>query len=61
MPKQDDPERKFKNYRGNYLAYDKLWESKISYEKYKKIDNLSGNSLINLTILTTNKEKSLVF
>ena len=61
MPKQDDPERKFKNYRSNYLAYDKLWESKISYKKYKEIDNLSGNSLINLTILTTNKEKSLVF
>ena len=54
IPKQDDPEWKFQSYRGTNLAYDILCEPICSDNENKEGDNLSGNRVINLKILTTN-------
>ena len=37
-------------------SYDMLWEPINSYNRDKRGDNISGNRIINLKILTTNKE-----
>ena len=60
IPKYDDPESKFQTYRGTNLACDMLCEPISSNSKEKEGDNLSGNCLINLKMLTTNIEKFLV-
>ena len=57
MPKQDNPDWKFQTYRSINLAYDMLYEPTSSDNEEKEGDNLSGNHLINLKILTTNIKK----
>ena len=57
IPKQDYTEWKFQTYRGTKLAYDMLCKPISSDNKEKEGDNLSGNRLINLKILTTNIDK----
>ena len=52
--KQDYSDWKFQTYRSTALAYDIFYEPTSSYNEENEGDNLSGNHLINLQILTTN-------
>ena len=54
IPKQDNLEQKFHIHRGTNSDYDMLCEPISSDNEEKGGDNLSGNRLINLEILTTN-------
>ena len=59
-PKQDDSEWEFKNYKCTNLAHDMLCEPTDSDIEKKEEDNISGNRLINLKILTTNIDNFLL-
>ena len=60
MPKDDDKEWKFQTYMGTNLDYDMLCDTTCLYNEEKEGDNLSGNHIINLKILTANIEILLV-
>ena len=60
MAKDDDKEWKFQTDKGTYLDYDMLCEPTCLDNEQKDGDNIIGNTLINLKILTTNVEKFLV-
>ena len=60
-PKQDYPYWKFHYYRGTNLDCEILCEPTSSNNEKKEGNNLSGNPLVNLIFLTTNKEKFSVY
>ena len=48
MPKDDDKEWNFQNYKGTNLVYEMLCDTTCLDNEEKEGDNLSGNRLIDL-------------
>ena len=56
MHTDGDKELKFQTYMGNNIAYDMLCEPTYLDNRDKQGDNISVGYLMNLKILTTNKD-----